>query len=361
MGMLELHKIELAAAAWWERLNNAERKAYIDAHKRSKYAKDWMREEKTKTKKSSWMDWVRDEFKPTNAKGKKKAGTKTKESWLDWIKDEFTPRHEEKPKVEKEVKQVRRVRQIPIKPKITKPITPAKPAKFDYKDDVTTFVVGDIHGCFDKLQELFNQCNVYKKAHGIKHARAVFLGDYIDRGPDSAKVLERLIKGDKNSPFDEEIYLRGNHEQMMIDALNAPEDKGTVRQWLRNGGEETLQSFNRSIPAEHKDWLESLPHSFEDGRHFYVHAGVNPNSNIHKQQREEMLWIRDKFLNHPKKYEKYIVHGHTPTDSTGTKLRSDPDIKENRTNLDTGAVYGGKLTAGVFSNKQDKPLTTISV
>jgi len=328
MDILSIYtELELAAAAWWERLNNAERKAYLKAHKRSKYAKDWMRAEK------------KEESKPT---------TKT---WWDKMNEEKRKAYLQS--------HPRSKRSTPVE---TKPnIKPSKAKKLSAirsDPDTITFVIGDVHGCFDKLQKLFEQCHKYKKEHNVKHARAVFLGDYIDRGPDSAKVLERLIKGDKHSPFDEEVFLRGNHEQMMIDALNAPEDKQTVRQWIRNGGEETIQSFNRSIPAEHKEWLEALPHSFEDERRFYVHAGVNPDKDIHNQMHEEMLWIRDKFLKHAKKFSKLIIHGHTPVDSTG-RLNEKPEIKENRINLDTGAVYGGKLTAGVFNNKQDKPISIL--
>jgi serine/threonine protein phosphatase 1 len=181
----------------------------------------------------------------------------------------------------------------------------------------------------------------------------VFLGDYIDRGPHSRDVVDLLIRLQASAPT-ETLCLRGNHEEMLISAS----DCGDEITWLHNGGDMTLRSYGvdgaDAIPAEHLAWFHSLPVSLNDGRRFFVHAGIRPGVPLDRQKRETMLWIREPFLSDRRDHVHYIVHGHTP-------LRSgQPEHLANRLNLDTGAVFGGPLTAAVFDEAATGPFAFIT-
>jgi serine/threonine protein phosphatase 1 len=148
--------------------------------------------------------------------------------------------------------------------------------------------------------------------------------------------------------------LRGNHEAMLIEAANG----GDQLTWLLNGGDATLESYGvtnaAEIPAEHLAWFEALPLTISDGRRFFVHAGIEPGIPLDQQQPELMLWIREPFLSDTRDHGLYIVHGHTPTDTGEVELRP------NRLNIDTGACYGGPLTAAVFDEISTGPLAFIT-
>src|SRR6266536_2302714 len=169
-----------------------------------------------------------------------------------------------------------------------------------------TFAVGDIHGCLDKLQRLLTACEAYA---GARPARYVFLGDYIDRGPQSRGVVELLIQRQAARPGTI-VCLRGNHEQMAIDAHGSDR---AVPLWLANNGASTLRNYGGPISPEHLAWLSALPFCHDDGLRF-------------------------------------IVHAHTPL-ATAT-----PDLRRRRLNLDTAAVMGGPLSAAVFDDTQAQPL-----
>jgi serine/threonine protein phosphatase 1 len=164
----------------------------------------------------------------------------------------------------------------------------------------------------------------------------VFLGDYIDRGPKSREVVELLMAGPKRDG-DKWICLRGNHEQMMVDTYRKPLEPDW---WLRNGGEATEKSFGGRVPDAVIDWCAALPTSHETTTHFFVHAGIRPGLALHLQDEEAMMWIRDKFLDDERDHGKHIVHGHTP--------KRTAELLPNRTNLDSGAVFYGTLTAARF-------------
>jgi serine/threonine protein phosphatase 1 len=210
-----------------------------------------------------------------------------------------------------------------------------------------TYAVGDIHGCLNKLQRLILRCE--EDAAG-RPGTLVFLGDYIDRGPHSSGVVAYLI--DLQSRLGERmIALKGNHEAM---ALGAVEGSGSPRLWFAQGGLATLDSYGAAQPQDllrdHVDWMQALRLSYDDGRRFFVHAGVNPNKPLAEQDAADLLWIREPFLSHRGDYGRLIVHGHTPL-SGGA-----PDLRGNRLNLDTGAVFGGPLTAAVFDDTQTPPI-----
>jgi serine/threonine protein phosphatase 1 len=201
-----------------------------------------------------------------------------------------------------------------------------------------TYAIGDIHGSYGKLRDLLGHCT---KHRGGTEYRMVFLGDYIDRGPDSREVVNLLIDTQSQAP-DQVICLRGNHEDMLISAVH----DGDHEPWLANGGGMTLASYGvrraDEILPTHLDWFTALPVATADEKHFFVHAGVRPGVPLQQQSEYDLLWIREPFLSDPRDHGLYVVHGHTP-------IRSGvPELRRNRLNLDTGAYYGGPLTAAVF-------------
>jgi Calcineurin-like phosphoesterase len=211
-----------------------------------------------------------------------------------------------------------------------------------------TFAVGDVHGCFDKLRRLIDACEARA---GDRPARYVFLGDYIDRGPDSRGVIEFLMDRQRALPGTV-VCLMGNHEQM---AIAAHDSDDAVPLWLANSGAATLSNYRDSggrILPTHLDWLRALPLCHDDGLRLFVHAGVDLARPLDRQRPETMLWIREPFLTDSDfvDFGRFIVHGHTPL--VGGK----PDLRRHRVNLDTAAVIGGPLTAAVFDNSRAAPL-----
>lgn len=215
-----------------------------------------------------------------------------------------------------------------------------------------TFAVGDIHGCYGKLTSLLASCRAY--ANGGPH-RFVFIGDYIDRGRDSRAVIELLIELQTNAE-PPPIILRGNHEQMLLDAVH---DATAKLDWLLNGGDATLASYGISsaieVPMAHLAWVHQTQLAFNDGLRLFVHAGINPDRPLDNQDPHDLLWIREPFLSSDKVFDRYIVHGHTPL-STGR-----PESHPNRVNIDTGAVFGNPLTAAIFDSDQSAPIDFIQI
>jgi serine/threonine protein phosphatase 1 len=212
-----------------------------------------------------------------------------------------------------------------------------------------TYAVGDIHGSYTKLANLLRHC----RAHcGDNACRFVFLGDYVDRGPSSREVVALLMEMQAAAP-EGVVCLRGNHEELMIDASKNRNE----RVWLDNGGDMTLHSYGvdyaEAIPADHLTWFKNLPFTISDGKRFFVHGGIKPGVPLEEQSKDVMLWIREPFLSDTRDHGQFIVHGHTPLE-TGY-----PDLRPNRLNLDTGAVFGGPLTAAAFDETSVGPLAFI--
>jgi len=190
--------------------------------------------------------------------------------------------------------------------------------------------IGDIHGCYGLLQRLMDNVKPTKKD------QLVFLGDYIDRGEQSRQVVEYLLALQKEFPAT--VFLRGNHEQMLLDFL-AGEDK---LMFLLNGGNATLESYQPPdkpkpvIPPEHLTFFNNLQSSFSFGDFLFVHAGLRPEVPIEKQEEYDMLWIRGEFINSDYDWGKTVVFGHSPQ----------PEVlfRDNMIGLDTGAVYNNQLT-----------------
>ncbi|MGR4865417.1 metallophosphoesterase family protein [Caulobacter sp. LARHSG274] len=219
-------------------------------------------------------------------------------------------------------------------------------------DDQVIYAVGDIHGRLDLLERLIKALKADLAATN-KPGVFIPLGDYVDRGPNSAGVVQALIDL-QSETWIRSFPLRGNHEQMALDFLNDPErNKG----WLSLGGAATLASYNvlrdrtqkvgdwaalreamaQAVPEAHLKFLQSLPYCAVAGDYFFVHAGVRPGRGLDEQTPEDMLWIREKFLREKRLgLDKVIVHGH----STSMK----PFVSDSRIGVDTGAYATGVLT-----------------
>jgi serine/threonine protein phosphatase 1 len=210
-----------------------------------------------------------------------------------------------------------------------------------------TYAVGDIHGSLAKLRALITRCTEH--ADG-RPARFVFLGDYIDRGPDSAGVIDYLITLQGRLPGGV-VALRGNHEAIALEVFDGTTPKDF---WLSQGGAETLASYGvaapQLLPRAHIDWMRALPLRYDDGSRFFVHAGINPDRPLEAQDERDLIWIREPFLSDCRDHGRLIVHGHTPV------AARTPDLHSNRLNVDTGAVYGGPLTAAAFAGGQVVPI-----
>lgn len=213
-----------------------------------------------------------------------------------------------------------------------------------------TYAIGDAHGCLDKLKSLIAACRQHA---GGDEMLLVFLGDYIDRGPESAGVVRYMLSLQADAPH-HVIALKGNHEAWALAVLDGVLPAAG---WLDNGGAATLSSYGASdvaeLPKAHLDWMRSLPLTYDDGRRLFVHAGVNPRKPLDAQDDHDLIWIREPFLGANRDYGRLIVHGHTPLE-TGK-----PDLRPNRLNLDTAAVFGGPLSAAAFDEAQTMPIAFI--
>jgi serine/threonine protein phosphatase 1 len=220
--------------------------------------------------------------------------------------------------------------------------------------------VGDIHGRDDLLQEIAGRVEVDIKAQSFDQAVTVFLGDYIDRGPSSMRVVERLATGEWPTSI---IALAGNHEDFLLTFL---EDAGILDFWRSQGGLATLHSYGVDVgsamagrdfaavqaaftprfPQHHRDFLEGLEVSAIIGDYFFCHAGVRPGVALDRQDRDDLLTIREPFLSSTVEHGKLVVHGHTPAIA--------PEIRPNRIGIDTAAYATGRLTCLVLEKDQQR-------
>ena len=224
-------------------------------------------------------------------------------------------------------------------------------------EGLRVYAVGDIHGRIDLLENL--QLQICGDLAGVRPRRSfeLFLGDYVDRGSRSREVVERLASSVPVA--DERICLMGNHEQMLLDALSDP---SAVANWIMNGGTETMlsygvdvhragasarsaqQAFRMALPQDHQRFIEHLPRMAVLGGYAFVHAGLRPGRALSRQAEEDLLWIREPFLSSNHHFAAVVVHGHTPV--------PEPEIRPNRINIDTGAVFTGTLTCIVLEGRE---------
>jgi serine/threonine protein phosphatase 1 len=216
------------------------------------------------------------------------------------------------------------------------------------------YAIGDVHGRLDVLQplvmELARDC---ARTAASERPFLVFLGDYVDRGPSSAGVIEFILRLVQEGLF-EVRALKGNHEEAFLTFL---EDPAFGDAWMKHGGAQTLASYGvrpparneiegwieardalaKALPSQHADFLLKLELMTTIGDYAFVHAGVRPGAPLHKQAEHDLLWIRNEFLDSAGPFEKVIVHGHTPSET--------PQVTPWRLGIDTGAYATGVLTA----------------
>ena len=199
------------------------------------------------------------------------------------------------------------------------------------------FAIGDIHGCLSKLERIISRIGINSKDDTL-----VFIGDYIDRGPDSRGVVNFVL--DLKKEIRTVICLKGNHEQMFLDyvRLNKNEDL-----YLSNGGDTTIASYGYrkihglrelDVPDDHMNFFYSLLPCHETDDYIFVHAGLRENVPLKDQNIKDMLWIRHDFILSSYDFGKTVIFGHTPMS------HSKPLFLPGRIGIDTGAVYGGLLT-----------------
>jgi serine/threonine protein phosphatase 1 len=225
-------------------------------------------------------------------------------------------------------------------------------------DGALVYCVGDIHGRDDLLREMAECVEADMKTRSFDNAVTVFLGDYIDRGPDSRGAVERLAASQWPTPI---IALAGNHEDFLLTFLD---DASFLAFWRSQGGLETLHSygvniglamagrgfddvraaFTTCLPKAHRDFLEALKVSAVIGDYFFCHAGVRPGVTLDRQRRDDLLNIREPFLSSEAEHGKLVVHGHTPAIA--------PELRPNRIGIDTAAFATGRLTCLVLEKDQ---------
>jgi serine/threonine protein phosphatase 1 len=231
-------------------------------------------------------------------------------------------------------------------------------------DDQRLYVIGDIHGRSDLLDEMIQRIGQDLVSNPPGSAAVVTLGDYVDRGPDSRGVLDRLTRNPFPIPY---VPLKGNHEELFELFLEDPE---VGSQWRHLGGLETLHSYGvpvpslmrgkgfeeasgllrEKVPETHFAFLSSLKLFIATPRYFLCHAGVRPGVPLDRQDARDLLWIRDEFLNSTRNFGKIVVHGHTPVER--------PEVLPNRIGIDTGAFATGCLTCVVLERGSHRFLTT---
>jgi serine/threonine protein phosphatase 1 len=225
-------------------------------------------------------------------------------------------------------------------------------------DGTLVYCVGDIHGRDDLLRNMSERVDADMKTRSFDRAVTVFLGDYIDRGPGSKPVVERLAGGEWPTSI---IALAGNHEDFLKDFLDDP---GILDFWRSQGGLATVHSykvdvgpamagrdfaevqaeFTARLPKHHRDFLETLKTSAVIGDYFFCHAGVRPGVALERQCRDDLVNIREPFLSSEAEYGKLVVHGHTPSVA--------PEIRSNRIGMDTAAYATGRLTCLVLERDE---------
>ncbi|MBN2688630.1 MAG: serine/threonine protein phosphatase [Deltaproteobacteria bacterium] len=205
------------------------------------------------------------------------------------------------------------------------------------------FVIGDIHGCLDKLETLMNRLDIDNDSDTV-----VFIGDYIDRGPDSKGVVDFIL--DLKTKVRHVVCLLGNHEQIFLNYYRHGADADL---FYLNGGGATMESYGMietsggkkiNVPENHLEFFDSLVPYYETDDYVFVHAGIRPGIPMNRQSIEDLTWIRYEFIRYAYDFGKIVIFGHTPM--------AEPMIEYNKIGIDTGAAYGGELTCVILPDKE---------
>jgi serine/threonine protein phosphatase 1 len=203
------------------------------------------------------------------------------------------------------------------------------------------YIIGDIHGYFGRLAALYDKLRAVLQ----KSDTLIFLGDYIDRGPQSYEVVDLLVQISRVTAF-KSVFLKGNHEDMFLKYL-AGEDPGGA--FLMNGGENTIRSYTRrgggfELPEHHREFFDGLELYYEGEDFIAVHAGLNPEAVCLEAQEEfDLLWIREEFYQGRKRWEKTVIFGHTPIAAIGGQGPVYRDERINIIGIDAGVIFGNPL------------------
>ena len=224
------------------------------------------------------------------------------------------------------------------------------------------YAIGDVHGRDDLLEAMLERIAADREhRHPDSEATMVLVGDYVDRGPDSAAVVDRLMCGVDDFEL---VCLKGNHEAILL-ACTETDERQAWAGWIHNGGDATIHSFGvkvrygffradhlrDALGAERLAWLRDLPLYHQTPDHLFVHAGILPGRPIEDQSERDLLWIRNRFLDSDKDHGRLVIHGHTPME--------EPDIRLNRIGIDTGAFNSGRLTAVVLGEGDGPRFLTV--
>jgi serine/threonine protein phosphatase 1 len=228
-------------------------------------------------------------------------------------------------------------------------------------EDMRLYGIGDVHGCDDLLAEAHEKIAADLMNRPAADYRIIHVGDYGDRGPSTEAVIERLAAIVTAEP--RVICLRGNHDELLLGFLGDPIEVGPT--FLANGGDATLASYGVKVgllaqlvgdhakmsarlaermPASHRAFLQGLPLMARFGDYFFCHAGIRPGVPLERQSPHDLTWIRDEFLLSSADHGIVVVHGHTPA--------AEPEVLPNRINIDTGAVFSGRLTCLVLERSE---------
>ncbi|MEA1014492.1 metallophosphoesterase family protein [Sphingosinicella sp. LY1275] len=219
-------------------------------------------------------------------------------------------------------------------------------------DGQRIYAIGDVHGCLGLLDDLIAKIDADDAMRGKAPTRLIFLGDLIDRGPDSRGVVERVSQISKERP--DTVLLKGNHEEILL--LTHRGDRRAASLFHRVGGRATLLSYGvpaddydscdtgdlpelvrRYVPEEHIAFLASFEDFYEAGDYLFVHAGVRPGVPLLEQKKSDLRWIRSEFLDHQGSHGRIVVHGHS--------ISAEVEERPNRIGIDTGGYASGQLTA----------------